>query len=41
MSEWEIRREDLTEAQRDVADLIGLENYRKLVELCAQYPNSR
>ena len=35
MSEWEIRREDLTEAQRDVADLIGLENYRKLVDIYA------
>lgn len=35
MSEWEIRREDLTEAQRDVADLIGIENYRKLVDIYA------
>lgn len=35
MGEWEIRLEDLTEAQRDVADLIGIENYRKLVDIYA------
>ena len=35
MGEWEIRLEDLTGAQRDVADLIGLDNYRKLVNVYA------
>lgn len=35
MSEWEVRIDDLTEAQRAVAELIGLENYRKLVNVYA------
>lgn len=35
MGEWEVRRDDLTQSQRDVADLIGLENYRKLVDMYA------
>lgn len=35
MDEWKIRPEDLTPVQRDVADLIGFENYLKLIDVYA------
>lgn len=31
-NEWDIRMEDLSPAQRQVAELIGLENYAKLID---------
>lgn len=31
-NEWDIRLEDLTPTQRQVAELIGLENYAKLID---------
>ena len=31
MDEWEIHPDDLSPAQREVADLIGFENYLKLI----------
>ena len=37
MDEWEIRPEDLTPVQRDVADLIGFENYLKLIDAMYAY----
>lgn len=35
MSEWDIRVEDLTDKQREVADLIGFDNYLKLIQYYA------
>ena len=35
MDEWEIRPEDLSPAQREVAELIGFENYLKLIDVYA------
>lgn len=32
MGEWEVRIDDLTDKQREVADLIGFDNYLKLIE---------
>lgn len=34
-SEWDIRPEDLTPAQQQVADLIGFDNYAKLIDVYA------
>ena len=35
MDEWEIHPDDLSPAQREVADLIGFENYLKLIDVYA------
>ena len=35
MDEWEIHPDDLSPVQREVADLIGFENYLKLIDVYA------
>lgn len=35
MDEWKIHPDDLSPAQREVADLIGFENYLKLIDVYA------
>ena len=41
MDEWEIHPDDLSPAQREVADLIGFENYLKLIDVYAAETISR